>query len=145
MIFPIGGVAVLLAGLSCGSDDERNKNRSRDHADATSGVDPDKAIGDLSPAELGKLCDWYAGLVGGYSQKECDDGTILLVTSGTQEACISNSLNNNESCDKTVADYEACAIEFAKIAGVCGAEEDPFGSNACKWYSETIGQCGIIN
>jgi hypothetical protein len=74
-------------------------------AASTSGVDPAKKIGSLSPTEKGKLCDWSTNWLGGYGAR-LDCGGMTLSLPKDQAACVEEW--RPSTCDVTVAQYEAC-------------------------------------
>ncbi|MBX3258412.1 MAG: hypothetical protein KF782_01760 [Labilithrix sp.] len=79
---------------------------------ATSGVDPDKTVGELSASEKKQLCDWQADVSGGYGKTtKCDDG-VSVSTPKDQAACVQRM--NLPSCAATIAEVEACLKLDAK-------------------------------
>ena len=61
-----------------------------------------KKISELTAAEKGELCDWYAGLFGGYGHMtECGASSVQVYTS--QAVCIANAFPND--CVATVAQF----------------------------------------
>lgn len=77
----------------------------------TSGVDTSKTIAELSSSEKKQLCDWQAGINGGYGKStSCPDG---LTVSGpkSQSACVAKFPS---TCNAPVGDVESCLKVDAK-------------------------------
>jgi hypothetical protein len=72
----------------------------------TSGVDGTKKIGTLSSAEKKQLCDWQAGINGGYGKSTKCDGGLSVSGAKTQSACVSKL--PPPSCEATVTEFEDC-------------------------------------
>lgn len=72
----------------------------------TSGVEPTKTIGELNTAEKKQLCDWQAGVSGGYGKTTKCEGGLSTSNPKTQTACVQKM--NLPSCQASVADVEAC-------------------------------------
>lgn len=70
-----------------------------------SGVPQASVIGGLSDAAKGQLCDFAAGLWGGYGCTVPCDGGLALTFSKDVATCKSRF---KPTCTATVADYEAC-------------------------------------
>jgi hypothetical protein len=79
-----------------------------------SGVDGTILVSALTSAEKGKICDWFASLVGGYGMSNtCGMGSF--VPPDTQANCI----NQFSICDAKVSDYEACSKSEEEAEKVC--------------------------
>jgi hypothetical protein len=83
-------------------------------APSRSGLDPSRAVASLTDAELGRLCDWGVGALGGY-------GTVMFCTDGSQirnspsrESCIGGH-DRSARCRATVADSEDCLWTLATL------------------------------
>ena len=75
-------------------------------APITSGVPATTRIDALTPAQQAAICDWVAGLYGGYGQQvDCGDGSVLIGPPD-QGYCVAGLTTT--SCAATVADKEAC-------------------------------------
>ena len=72
----------------------------------TSGVDPDKTIGELDASEKKKLCDWQAAVGGGYGKTTKCEGGVSTSTPKSQSACVQEL--NIPSCQATVGEVEVC-------------------------------------
>ena len=79
-----------------------------------SGLDPSRAVASLTDAELGRLCDWGVGALGGY-------GTVMFCTDGSQirnspsrESCIAGH-DRSVRCRATVGDSEDCLWTLATL------------------------------
>jgi hypothetical protein len=93
-----------------------------------SGVDGTKSLSTLTMDEKGKLCDWLAGLVGGYGKADaCGMGKYTPPMS--QADCASNL----PICDVTVANFEACQQAMAGLQKMCTdtALGNAFSSAGC--------------
>ena len=78
----------------------------------TSGVDPDKTIGELAANERKALCDWQAAVHGGYGKTtKCDDNSSVS-SPKNQAECVQDL--NVPTCEATVAEVEACIKVDAK-------------------------------
>lgn len=78
----------------------------------TSGVDPTKTLGSLSTSEKKTLCDWQAGINGGYGRTATCEGGLSASYPKSQSACLAKF--PPASCQATVADAEACFHVDAK-------------------------------
>lgn len=84
--------------LGCGSDSDSGTPMG-------SGVSGSKTLANLTPAEQGQICDWQAGLEGGYGKSAtCSDGSTIN-NYETRADCVADA----PSCTATVAQLEACA------------------------------------
>lgn len=72
----------------------------------TSGIDPDKTIGSLSAAEKATLCDWQAGINGGYGRTTKCEGGLSLSNPKNQSACLQKAVPSG--CQAKVSEVEAC-------------------------------------
>ncbi|MBX3190352.1 MAG: hypothetical protein KF819_25355 [Labilithrix sp.] len=92
---------------SSGGDDSKDKpDDATPTVGPTSGVDPDKTLGELGSSEKKALCDWQAGVRGGYGKKTTCEGGVSVSTPKNQAACLQDI--NLPSCQATVAEVEAC-------------------------------------
>jgi hypothetical protein len=79
-----------------------------------SGVDGTKLVSALTSAEKGKICDWFAGLVGGYGMSNtCGMGSFY--PPDTQTNCVQQF----STCDAKVSDLEACTKSEADSEKMC--------------------------
>jgi hypothetical protein len=110
------------------------------------GVSGSAEIASLPDADVGKLCDWYAGLVGGYGQKACSSGSYAETTTGSQADCVSISRQNNAACTATVSQWEACAQVIA-AADACSATAvaEAQTSDACQIFYGDSDDCADIH
>jgi len=77
-------------------------------AAATSGIDPNTRLDQLTLAQKAAYCDWTASRYCGYGHLvDCGDGNYLGVTS--QADCVANM--ENTVCASTVSENEACEIQ----------------------------------
>jgi hypothetical protein len=93
-----------------------------------SGVDGTKLVSALTNAEKGKICDWFASLVGGYGKpNNCGMGSFQPPM--TQADCIQQF----STCDAKVSDLEACtqASEEAQKACTDAAFATAIANPAC--------------
>jgi hypothetical protein len=72
----------------------------------TSGLDGTKKIGTLSSTEKKQICDWVAGINGGYGRATTCDGGLNVTNAKTQSACVSKI--PPASCEATVTEFEDC-------------------------------------
>jgi hypothetical protein len=100
------GIALSLAGIVTGCS-------SSDNGAQKSGVAPEKPVAGLSAADIAKVCDWAAGLKGGYGKTtvmECNGHKVEIETPKSQAECVSDFQSEiSKDCKATVADLEACA------------------------------------
>ena len=85
-----------------------------DTTPSRSGLDPSRAVASLTDAELGRLCDWGVGALGGY-------GTVMFCTDGSQirnspsrASCIAGH-DRSARCRATVGDSEDCLWTLATL------------------------------
>lgn len=83
-------------------------------APSRSGLDPSRTVASLTDAELGRLCDWGVGALGGY-------GTVMFCTDGSQirnspsrQSCIAGH-DRSARCQATVGDSEDCLWTLATL------------------------------
>jgi len=95
-----------------------------DNEDGGSGLPGNKPLTDLTADDMKKVCDWAAGLYGGYGKETpCKDGKTTFRTEASAEACVSENAVS-PSCTATVAEFEACgrAIHDACTEGAGDVE-----------------------
>jgi len=79
-----------------------------------SGVDGTKVVSALTMDEKGKICDWFASLVGGYGMTNtCGMGSFY--PPDTKDNCVSQFA----SCAATVSDLEGCTKAQADAGKMC--------------------------
>ena len=79
-----------------------------------SGVDGTKLVSALTNDEKGKVCDYFASLVGGYGKSNtCGMGSFQ--PPATQADCIQQF----SICDAKISDYEACAKANEEAQKTC--------------------------
>jgi hypothetical protein len=79
-----------------------------------SGVDGTKKVSALTDAEKGKVCDYFASLVGGYGKSNtCGQG--MFMPPATQTDCVQQFA----VCDAKESDYETCAKAQADAQKTC--------------------------
>ena len=100
------------SGDDASKGDDGSKGADPEPAAATSGVDPDKTIGELTANEKKSLCDWQAALHGGYGKKTTCDGNTSVSAPKSQAECVQDL--NLPTCQATVAQAEACIEVDAK-------------------------------
>jgi len=77
-----------------------------------SGLDRARPVASLTDVELGRLCDWGLGRLGGYGTTlMCIDGTQIR-NSPSQQACIAGH-DRSFRCTATVGDSEDCLNAIA--------------------------------
>ena len=86
-------------------------NKSTPTYGPTSGVDPGDAdspryLTDLTLSERKKLCDWTAGIGGGYGTSIVCDSGLVVANFADQQACLDSFLGSCSSV--TITDWEAC-------------------------------------
>jgi hypothetical protein len=94
-----------------------------------SGVDGTKLVSALTTDEKGKMCDYFAMLVGGYGMSNtCGMGSFYPPT--TKDDCV----NQFSICDAKVSDYEACNKAQADAQKTCtdASFMTANGTSACK-------------
>jgi hypothetical protein len=94
-----------------------------------SGVDGTKLVSALTMDERGKICDYFASLVGGYGKSnDCGQGSFWPPMS--QSDCIQQF----SICDAKESDYEACSKANQQAEKTCTdtAFGMAVGTDACK-------------
>jgi hypothetical protein len=86
------------------------------------GIDPSQDLSTTPPAELGMLCDWLAGRLGGYGRSRSCGGSNLS-SPADQAACVTELQTAPTTC--TAGDLEGCTD--AVLAGPCVAGAIPAG------------------
>jgi len=77
----------------------------------TSGVDETKKLSELNATEKAQLCDWEAGILGGYNHKTTCSGGSSTTNAASQSACVSKM---PATCEATVQEIEDCSKIDAK-------------------------------
>jgi hypothetical protein len=79
------------------------------------GVDPNTRLVDLTNEQAAELCDWMAGLYGGYGATHpCSTGSVQFYTS--KEICV--TVNLSFTCPTaTVGDLETCELSKVPSGG----------------------------
>ncbi len=101
----ISGVALSLALVACGGDD--------DVGDGGSGVDGSKTIVSMSESEKTSFCEWAIATQGGAGTVHQCDGFTLTVQSVAE--CVADFADFQASCAATVAQGEACVSAIAAM------------------------------
>jgi hypothetical protein len=114
--------AVLLA-LGCGSGGGGSVGPG--------GVDSSELVSAASDADKGALCDWYAGMVGGYgAAPTC---SMAQITAPPDKAtCISQF----PVCDVTVALFEDCVERLISAQNTC--------TQAALYSAESASSCQTV-
>jgi hypothetical protein len=87
-------------------------------------VDPNAMMAGLSDAQLGEICDWMYGELGGYGTTvPCTGSVIMIQNPADQAACIPTIRFNPAGCPLTVDQFETCVLARAPSKGC--AEPDP--------------------
>ena len=97
--------AALLLSLGCGSSGG---------VAGPAGVDASEQVSAASDADKGALCDWYAGMVGGYgAPTTC---AMAQITAPPDKAtCVSQF----PVCNVTVAVFEDCVERLVSAQNTC--------------------------
>jgi hypothetical protein len=82
----------------------------------TSSADPQEPVENLSLDQLKSLCDWEAGLFGGYGQSLACDGEAggdpgfshLYIGPSDQASCAANLSNQYRMCPTTLDEAKLC-------------------------------------
>jgi len=116
-------VLALALALASGCSDSRRPSGPRpdggpgaDSGSMTmgSGLDSSRTVGDLSPTEIGQLCEYSTTASGGPgTEYPCPDGNVSVQT---VEECTSSVTAVSDGCGATVGQVEACAHFVASDA-----------------------------
>jgi hypothetical protein len=93
-----------------------------------SSVDGTKKVADATTADLSAICDWFAGLVGGYgAPRTCS--TAILTAPLSQADCVGSF----PPCDVTFSDFEACVSVVTQAQATCTGSSvaDAHDSDTC--------------
>jgi hypothetical protein len=102
------------------------------------GVDPAKPFSATSDTDKARLCDWFAGQLGGYgAAPTCARG--LVSSPQTQQDCVLHF----PSCDVTVGQYVACLETVFAAQAICGA--DPGESVDADEDCQVVSQAGCLD
>jgi hypothetical protein len=109
-------IALVSMLAACGGSSE-------DDGGGSSGLDPDERVVTLDDTEVGVMCDWVSGQLGGYGHEfACENGQTVR-TQASREECVSSTRDLDESCPVTVTDYEDCTN--ALDGDLCGLLSEP--------------------
>ena len=99
-------MAVVFAA-ACGDSGEGDGS-----GDPGTTLSDSEKLSDLSDAEQGALCDWAAGVYGGYGKSvTCSNGTNSS-SEASRQVCLSRNI---ASCSATVGDMKACTLKAHEI------------------------------
>jgi hypothetical protein len=104
----VGGATLTLAGAAgaCSSGPPPVTVPDTSGLDPDGGLDAGRALTDLSLSERKKLCDWAAGIAGGYGKTTACDGGVVVSNHQDQAECLAEYLG---ACwTVTVKEFEAC-------------------------------------
>jgi hypothetical protein len=91
---------------------------------ATSGVSGTKTVATITDADRTAICDWTAGLYGGYGKTiECGNVggfDLTIIGPESQAECVAEAAQIPKTCQATVAQAEACV----KAAADCDDTND---------------------
>jgi len=122
-------VALVLSMSACGGTGT---------SPGPSGVDSSKQVSAVTDADKGALCDWFAGMVGGYgATSTCADAA--LEAPPDKASCMSDFPN----CAVTIAVFESCVSRMVSAQNTCTAEALTAASTATD--CQTVGQAGCFN
>src|ERR1700690_951901 len=122
-----GSVLMVLLRFSVGCSSSLSSSNTPSSATggsfsvSTDGGLPDvstsKLIINTTPAERAALCDWIAGLVGGYGltlNVACDGGTQGggLTAEASQAVCVAGMAGYPSTCTMTVGAFEGWALSI---------------------------------
>ena len=120
--------ALALAAVGCGGSSTSSSSPN---------VDGSKQVSALSTTDKTSMCDWFAGLVGGYgSTPSCSMAVITAPPSKSE------CLTSFPSCAVTVAMFEVCVNDLVAAQDTCTSQAmtDAELSAAC----QTVGQAGCF-
>lgn len=121
--------AALLLAIGCGSGGG---------VAGPAGVNASEPVSAASDADKGALCDWYAGMVGGYgAPATC---AMAQITAPPDKAtCISQF----PVCNVTVAVFEDCFQRFAAAQDTC--TQAALSSAAAAPSCQSVAMAGCFN
>ncbi len=119
------GVAALALvswlGLGgCGSSTEGSSPDAAIGMYGGTGIDKQKKLPALTAAERRTLCDWKAGLFGGYGKSKTCSPQFAWPGPISAEACTAELAKANAGCTVPVATWEACQQAFLTEEGCRG-------------------------
>lgn len=104
-----------------------------------SGVDDSRRVAAASSSERGQLCDWWAGLSGGYggSITKCN-GSGRIFAAKSQAECVGRLSAIPPSCGATVGEFQACVVALtARCAGGLPSECAELADASCGPFIRT--------
>jgi hypothetical protein len=105
-------MVALLALTACGSGGDDSSDPEACGASPTPPIDPATEIVQLTPAQMGELCDWFSCISGGYGKQYTCGGNQAVYTQPDQTSCIDTI--TRATCSATVAAVTDC---FTSIEG----------------------------
>jgi hypothetical protein len=85
-------------------------------------LNPNEDVADLTSEEMGELCDWYAGLFGGYNVTTVCPAGGSSQTPRDQAFCVTYT---KYRCPVTVAQFETCMLSTVPSGGCDTPDCDP--------------------
>ena len=120
--------ALALAVVGCGGSTSRSSSPN---------VDGSKQVLTTTPTEQASMCDWFAGLVGGYgATTTC--AMAVITAPPSQAACLADF----PGCAVTVATFETCVDDLVTAQETCTMQaiNNAELSAAC----QQVGQAGCF-
>ena len=115
-------LALSLVSAGCSSSSSTSSSATGGSSSVSSDgglpdVSTSKLIINTTPAERAALCDWIAGLVGGYGltlNVACDGGTQGggLTAEASQAVCVAGMAGYPSTCTMTVGAFEGWALSI---------------------------------
>jgi hypothetical protein len=105
----LGLVAISLqVALGCSSSGTDSAGASEAGVDGSAPppIDPSRKVTDLSDAERGALCDWYASVLGGYGHETSCAGGTTVQNYVDRATCV--AMFFKPACHETVEEFETC-------------------------------------
>lgn len=103
-------LTAFLAMLASGCEDGTMARPGPD-----SGVPPTETFGQMTAADVERLCDWTAGCFGGYGRTmSCSGSSITMSSAKSRDDCVSSRVmaSSSECTSMTIGDYETCVYSL---------------------------------
>jgi hypothetical protein len=121
--------ALALAAVGCSSSSNSSSGPN---------VDGSKQVLTVTASEKASVCDWFAGLVGGYGTTTTCSMAVITAPP-TQAECVTDF----PACAVTVSTFETCVNELIAAQETCTMQS--LNSAELSAACQMVGQAGCFN